>query len=781
MEGFNSRNNPVDTAVDVELRGRIQGVGFRPFLYRLAMENGVSGWVRNCTAGVQLHLEAPENVINRYLKEISSKAPAAARITSIRAMASKSEGCRTFSIISSSNNNGKGSGKQESAGEIPPDFAVCGECLEDMKEEGRRSGYLFTNCTNCGPRFSIIRGLPYDRDKTTMSSFEMCGDCRKEYEDVLNRRFHAQPVSCRNCGPEYTLHTESRIIKDSRAILLETGKIIKNGGIAAVKGTGGFHLACDPFNEEAVARLRRLKNRDGKPFAVMFSGIEAIRRHCSVSSTEEQILTSVETPIVLLSQLKTSSVCREVNRGLGTLGCFLPYTPFHHMFFKLTGLEAVVLTSANPSGSPIVKDNETALDLFRESCEAVVVYNREIYNRCDDSVGRVTGEKFTMIRRSRGYVPESIPIGINVDSILAAGGELKNTFCMGLNKKAVLSQHIGNLENPETYDFYRKNIERFKDLFRFTPKLIVHDMHPGYRSTVYAKEQAESRGIPVLAVQHHHAHIASCMAENGIDSPVIGFSFDGTGLGDDGNIWGGEVFVCDLGSYKRMFHLQYTGLPGGDSAVYEPWKTAAAMLYGIYGQDFTELPLAFLRDTDSSKLGMIMKMTDKSINTPLTSSAGRLFDAAAAIMGLCVHASFEAEGPMRMETLTVNSIPDYYPMPLNRKKGTIGTSDIIAGMVDDITEKVPDRIISTKFHNSVIRMILEVARNLRDITGINTAALSGGVFLNRYLMEGCVKLLTENGFRVITHSKVSPGDGGLALGQLAAGAEILTRGGISCV
>lgn len=771
MKGLTISGTALLSARSVEVRGRIQGVGFRPFLYRLAIESAVSGWVKNCTEGVKLHIEGSEENLSIYIKSIVSKAPAAARIQSIESEQATIKHLSNFIILPSDRAQ---SGGSDNVCEISPDLAVCDECVSDMHTQNFRMNYLFTNCTNCGPRFSIIKGLPYDRINTTMAPFQMCDNCRKEYSTVLDRRFHAQPNSCRKCGPSYTLHNRQKNIKDSDRIIITAGEIIKQGNICAIKGIGGYHLACDPFNTDAVNNLRKLKKREGKPFAVMFSSISELKNYVFINDEEEKTLTSTEAPIVLLKLRQKAGISSAVQKGLDTLGCFLPYTPFYHTFFALTDIKAIVLTSGNFSDRPIVKDNEQALSLFSGRAEAVVTYNREIYNRCDDSVGRVINGKFRIIRRSRGWVPESLDIQVNADSILAAGGELKNTFCIGKGKRAILSQHIGNLENTEIYDFYTDTIDRFKSLFHFSPKLIVHDLHPDYHSTKYAKES----GVPSIFVQHHHAHIASCLAENGYDKKVIGFSFDGTGLGDDGNIWGGEVFICDKEDYSRKYHLNYLPLPGGDQAVKEPWRMAVSVLYSVFGRSFSNYHLEFLKEIDNRKVEMLIRMIEKKINTPLTSSMGRLFDAASALLGLCTHISFDAEGPMRLEAVTDQNIRSFYPLPVSE---IIDTSPLFRCMVEDILRDVPVGIIAAKFHNTLIRMVGKIAENLRRETGISTIALSGGVFLNAYFLKGCENLMLKNNFTVLTHSKIPAGDGGLALGQLVIAAKRKEKGKILCV
>ena len=784
MEGFSRQKIQKFSALTAELEGRIQGVGFRPFIYRLARTHSLRGWIRNSSQGVQMHIEGAPDQLTDFLSEIKLKSPPAARVETIRTKPAEVKNFPCFTIVSSEAYAKNGKSSSLTPAEISPDLAVCPECLDDIKNDPLRKNYPFTNCTNCGPRFSIIKGLPYDRDKTTMSSFVMCKRCRGEYEDVMSRRFHAQPNSCSSCGPEYSLHTKgSPLIKGSE-IFLKAGDIIKNGGILAIKGIGGYHLACDPFNGDTVQTLRKLKSREGKPFALMFADIRILENHAHLTDLDKGILQSPQAPIVILKQKKESSLSPEVNRGLDSIGCFLPYTPFYHILFNSTGLTVLLLTSGNRGGEPIVKDNNEALSAFLEETDGVLTYNREIHNRCDDSVGFTAGNSFRLIRRSRGFAPDSIKLSLNTDSVFAAGGDLKSTFCIGKGKKAIMSQHIGNLENPETYAFYTSTVERFSTLFSFTPKAVIYDLHPGYRSTFHAK----SMGIPTLPVQHHHAHIASCLAENGEMDPVIGFSFDGTGYGDDGTIWGGEVFVADLLGYNRKLHLKYIPLPGGDKAVLEPWRTALAALKTSFGGSSgssagssVPLEMPFLREIDPSKAEMILNMIDKKINTPLTSSMGRLFDAAAAMLGLCSFSTFEAEGPIRLEALAGEAVNEFYPLPFSLDSGEIDTAELIVEMSRDILKGTRTSVIASQFHNSIIRLVLNAAAALKKETGINKTALSGGVFNNRRILTGCEQILKENGFTVLTQSKIPCGDGGLSLGQLAVGAAKLARGEITCV
>ena len=746
-------------ALDIRVRGRIQGVGFRPFIYRLASDHKLHGWVNNQTSHVKIHIEGTKENVNSFIHDIRAKAPPISIIDDLKAYTSSFEEFEDFSIIQSVDSS-------DAVTEISPDLAVCDDCIKDIKSKGRRNLYSFTNCTNCGPRFSIIQELPYDRPKTTMKDFRMCPECMEEYESPMSRRFHAQPNSCSHCGPVYTMTTSREKLTNIKSILTECTEIILSGGIVAIKGVGGFHLACDPFNNKAVAKLRKVKNRDTKPFAVMFATIKEILRHAEVSEIEEESLKSVRAPIVILKTRQDSTISPDVTSKLNTIGCFLPYTPFHYLLMKELSISAMVLTSGNISSEPIVIDNKTALQQFSGLYDAVLTYNRDIQNRTDDSVVRIINGRERVFRRSRGWAPESITVNTNVEGILATGSELKTCFCIGKDNKAVLSQHIGDLKNLETYDFYKETVERYNTLFRFTPSLIAYDLHPDYLSTTCFENYPADK----MAIQHHHAHIASCMAENGISEKVIGFSFDGTGLGDDGHIWGGEVFTCNLQEYKRHFHFKYLPLPGGDKAVAEPWRMAVSALYSSIGDKFLSMNLPFLKQIPNNEVETLIDVIDKEINTPLTSSAGRLFDAVSAMTGLCLYSSFDAEAPMRLEAV-LDQIPEtgeYYPFFLDKE---ISLDPAFRAISEDIINGSSASLISAKFHNTIVEIICRSAESLRNKTDINVVALSGGVFMNAYLLKKAEQKLGKLGFETFTHSKVPSNDGGLALGQLVIAAH----------
>lgn len=742
-------------AVKIEVEGLVQGVGFRPFVYRLARQYNCNGYVLNKTDGVLIKIEGIKKNTDKFSKELRTNYPAAALIENINIKNDNIENLDDFKILDSKD-------LSDEISQISPDIAVCDDCIADIKDQPHRLDFPFINCTNCGPRFTIIKDFPYDREKTTMQVFRMCDKCKKEYNDVSDRRFHAQPVACNDCGPEYQMHLNNNIVNDFEEILDILVNYIRDGKIVAIKGMGGFHIMCDAQNEKAVKRLRSSKHREGKPFAVMFSDIGKIREYAEVSADEENSLLSWHRPIVLLRAKKelAFSVCN----GFNTIGAFLPYMPIHYLFFDKSQISAIVLTSGNFYEEPIIIDNDQAINQLFNIADAVLTYNRDIYNRTDDSVVKIINNNECVFRRSRGYAPHPVYLNLNIDGILATGAELVNCFCVGKGNQAILSQHIGDLKNYETYEFYTETIEKFFRLFRVNPSLVVSDMHPDYLSTKYA----EDLKIEHIKVQHHHAHIASCMVENKLDEPVIGVSFDGTGYGSDGNIWGSEFLIADLKDFERYTHFDYIELPGGDKAVEEPWRTAISYLYKYFKKDFLNLKLPFLENSDKKKTNMILSAIDKKINCPLTSGAGRLFDAVAAITGICKISGFHAEAPMRLESIVADNIEDCYDFEINK---TISFRNLFKELVVDIKEGVSKSIISAKFHNTIIYVIFEAVTEIRKETGIKKIALSGGTFQNKFILERLRPLLLNEKFEVYTQTGIPCNDGGIALGQLAIAAK----------
>ncbi len=743
----------------IEIKGLVQGVGFRPFIYRLALENNLWGSVENRNDGVVVLLNCSDGQLSDFVHQVQTRAPLASKIESIRFEKIGKMQFSGFDIV-------KSTSVSATITDVSPDIAVCPDCLEDMKTQVNRIDYPFVNCTNCGPRFTIIQDLPYDREKTTMKEFVMCASCRSEYTDILDRRFHAQPVACALCGPAYRLHIDGEEISDQRLVLEKTIQLLKSKQIVAIKGLGGFFIACDAFCEQSVARLRELKSREGKPFAVMFSDIDSLRQYAHLEDAEEKALLSFKRPVVLLQE--KAKLAESVNVGFDTIGAMLPYMPLHHLLFEKSGITAIVLTSGNISDEPIITDDRQAVDILGKICDAVLTYNRDIHNRADDSVVRIMNGRECVLRRSRGYVPVPVKLDTDVDGLLATGAELANCFCIGKDDQAILSQHIGDLKNLETWTFFAATIEKYKQLFRFEPRHIVADMHPDYLSTRYAIDS----GLPVSHVQHHHAHIASCMAEHGLNERVIGVAFDGTGYGDDGNIWGGEFLVCDFKGYRRITHFDYMPVPGGDMVTHEPWRMALSYLYRIYGDGLFDLDLPMLQHIDTDKASMLCRAIDAEINCPLSSSAGRLFDAVSALVGLCVESRFHAEAPMRLESVIDKGEKAAYPFEY---KDTINFLPAVEQIVKDVQKKQPVATISTRFHNTVVEAAQVAADQVRLQHGINKVVLSGGAFQNRYLATQLENKLTQAGFNVFSQAKIPMNDGGIALGQLLIGAEKMRR------
>lgn len=757
------------TSLKITVTGLVQGVGFRPFVYRIATKHHLKGWVKNTNESVEIAIQGEYYNVSRFLDALSGENPPASVIESVRHVPYDNIVHHSFDILPSDN-------VSDEITEVSPDIAVCHDCLTDMETQPHRYGYPFINCTNCGPRFTIIRDLPYDRPLTTMNSFTMCSRCNNEYHDRADRRFHAQPVACNNCGPYYELYINGKAVSRSPEMIINrVCALINDGRLVLIKGMGGMHIACDPFNVNAVARLRSIKRRDGKPFAVMFRDAESAAEYADISAVELKSLDSWQRPIVLLKKKDghdSNPLCPDLTSNLNLIGVMLPYMPFHHLLFRILKVPALVFTSGNFSSEPIITANEEALKLFTDHVDAVVLHNREIWNRTDDSVTRIIDAKQRIFRRSRGYVPSPVRVGSNADGIIAFGAELTNCFCVGRGTKAFMSQHIGDLQNLETTFFYTESLERFIKLFRIKPSLLVADMHPDYIST---RTALTFDGCPLTFVQHHHAHIASCMAENSLDETVIGVAFDGTGYGSDGKIWGSEFLICDLNDFRRISHFEYIPLPGGDMATEEPWRTAVSWLYKIYGEDYLNLDIPVIRETDSESLRMISMMIDKGINCPLSSGAGRLFDAVASITGIVQKASFQAEAPMRLEALASDNIKGHYPYKCG---SLIDLDNTISAVVDDVINGTNNMTIATLLHNTIILIIFDTVVSVRIESGLNKVVLSGGVFQNKYLLEGTVKKLTDSNFEVYTHSVVPSNDGGLALGQLAVAAK---RRELKCV
>jgi len=744
--------------LQIEAQGVVQGVGFRPFVYSLARRYLLSGFVLNGPKGVLIEVEGDERSLEDFAEKLLSEAPPLASIEKLSLRKLPTLGYESFSIRESVS-------AEERFTLISPDIATCQDCLAEIFDPGdRRYRYPFTNCTNCGPRFTIIKDIPYDRPKTTMGPFEMCPDCLREYGDPSDRRFHAQPNACPRCGPKLSLLDRNGLKLDVDDEVEAVRDLLVKGYIVAIKGLGGYHLACDALNELAVSNLRNRKYRQDKPFALMAPSLEVVERFCYVSEGERRLLCSPRRPIVLLRRRPERSVAPDVAPRQNYLGFMLPYTPLHHLV--LEGFDnPLVMTSGNISDEPIAYKDGEALRKLSTIADFFLTHNREIYIRCDDSVTRVAVGREMIIRRSRGYVPQPIRLGRPFRrKVLACGAHLKNTFCLTRGNYAFLSHHIGDLENFETLRSFEEGIEHFKGLFQIEPELVAYDLHPDYLATSYALSLED---IPKIGVQHHHAHIASCLAENGVSERAIGVSFDGTGYGTDGRIWGGEFLMADLSGFERAGHLRYMPMPGGDMAVREPWRMAASYLYSMYGEDLWKLGIDFVRELDAGRWEVLAGAMDGGMEFPLTSSVGRLFDAVSALLGIRGEINYEAQAAIELEMAADGSCDESYgggfisdDVPFE-----VDSEGIFGRVVEDVSKGVPVPVISAKFHNTLAEVIAAACEILRGAYGVDIVALSGGVFQNILLLERTVELLSGRGFRVCTHSKVPPNDGGISLGQ----------------
>ena len=748
--------------VSISVRGVVQGVGFRPFVYQLAVKHNLCGWVYNTSEDVKIEVEGEAKDIDLFLKGLRKLAPPLSHIEDIKTTAGTPTHYQSFEIRASVAKEGKYQ-------LVSPDIATCPQCLYEIFDPfDRRYRYPFTNCTNCGPRFTIIEDIPYDRHNTTMRGFKMCPDCKAEYDDPANRRFHAQPNACPVCGPKLELVDAKGNPLDCDNIILDTACLLKDGKIVAVKGLGGFLLAGDATSEVAINCLRERKYRPAKPLAVMVASITEARKHAEISEEEAKLLISPNSPIVLLKWKPESLISKTVAPGLKYIGIMLPYTPLHHLLIRDTG-RPLVMTSGNISEEPIAKDNDEALRRLGNIADFFLMHNRDIYARYDDSVTLVEEGAPRFARRARGYAPYPVKLPYQSKQIMGCGAEEKNTFCLTRDNYAFISQHIGDMENMETLEHYTNTIDLYKKLFKISPQVIAHDMHPEYLPTKYAKELAEKEGLKLIPVQHHHAHIASCMADNGITDKVIGVSLDGTGYGTDGRIWGGEFLVADYKGFKRVAHLEYLPLPGGAQAIKKPYRTAAGYLIALDIPLNKDLPL--MKYIPESELKIIHDQIKKDVNAPLTSSMGRLFDAVAALIGVRGVIDYEAQAAIDLET-GASDAPDEtkdYPFSVVEQDGIgiIKIHELIMGIIKDIHDKISREAITARFHNTIARLIVEVCQGISAKTGLKKIALSGGVFQNRLLLRKSVPLLESAGFEVYTHHQVPCNDGGISLGQVA--------------
>lgn len=748
----------------ITVHGAVQGVGFRPFVYRLATQLRLNGWVLNSSQGVFIEVEGPLNLLHEFVVRLEQEKPPLAIIQSLESSFLDIVGYQDFEIRYSDDSGPK-------TALILPDIAICADCLRELSDPAnRRYRYPFTNCTNCGPRFSIIEELPYDRPNTSMRRFKQCPACHAEYHDPLNRRFHAQPNACSVCGPHLELWNPSgRVLAYEDAALLNAAELIQQGKVIAMKGIGGFQLICTAQDEQVVIRLRQRKRREGKPFALMYPALAQVSRDCVVSSLEERLLDSPESPIVLLTrQAGESAIAPSVAPGTRTLGVMLPYTPLHYLLMQELGVP-VVATSGNLANEPICIDEVEALDRLKDIADFFLIHDRPIVRHVDDSIARVVCHREMVLRRARGYAPLPVRMKEPLPSVLAVGAHLKNAVALSVGRDVFISQHIGDLETTMALAAFHRTVADLPRLYEAQPELLACDLHPDYISTKYA-DRAQ---LTVKRVQHHWAHVLACMAENELEPPVLGVSWDGTGYGTDGTIWGGEFLVSVQDSFQRVAHLRQFRLPGGETAVKEPRRTAVAVLYEIWGENGLEdRDLAPVNEFSKTELGLIRQMLAKGINAPVTSSAGRLFDAVAALVGIRQQVTFEGQAAMELEALIEPGVIAVYPFELsNGVPQIIDWAPMIGEILVDLQKGVSQGAIAAKFHNTLAEMIIEVARQ----AVIPKVVLTGGCFQNRYLLEQAVQRLSQAGFKPYWHQRVPPNDGGIALGQIAAAARVIRR------
>ncbi len=769
----------------LEVRGVVQGVGFRPFVYRLATEEALAGFIGNDTGGVRIEIEGPVERVEAFRRRLQAEAPPLARIDSVTARKVSAKQEKEFRIVASATHGRVSTG-------IPADAATCADCLRELLDpKDRRYRYPFLNCTNCGPRFTITRRIPYDRPQTSMAKFKMCAACQAEYDDPMNRRFHAQPNACPVCGPRvWALRAADEMeIAGGDGAVNETIERLMAGEIVAIKGIGGFHLSVDATNEAAVMRLRERKHRHGKPLAVMVGDLDAAKTFCELTEAEEAMLMTPARPIVLTRARSGNGIASSIAPGIPWLGVFLPYAPLQHLLFADVRVKALVMTSANLSEEPIAIDNEEALARLGKIADAFLMHDREILQRCDDSVMALVDKAPQVIRRARGFVPLAVELPAflgDVPPMLAVGGHLKNAFALARGRFAYQSQHLGDLENVTGLDFFRESLAHLMHTFEIEPEAIVHDLHPGYLSTSWAKEWAEEKGLRLIAVQHHHAHIAGCMAEHGLVGPAIGLSLDGTGYGTDGKIWGGEVLIVRLDgedpeSFERFAHLEYVPMPGGEAAIREPWRMAFGALTaaGIGAERAAELTGA-----TPEQARVVEQMIARQINTPKTSSLGRLFDAAAAIVLGRRAVDYEAQAAIELEGIAEGEGDDAgrseYALELWDRgepddPNVIRTDRMWKTLVTDLRCGEDASLIAARFHAGVAEGFINAAANARIETGINCVVLSGGCIHNRRLTRLLRRGLEEEGFLVYQNRKTSPGDGGLSYGQAVVAAAVLQK------
>jgi hydrogenase maturation protein HypF len=742
--------------LEITVSGIVQGVGFRPFVYNLAKRLNLSGHILNNKTGVTIEIEGAEDSRERFLDALKNEPPPLSRIAGIAVSSIPAKNDGGFRILHSSDSG-------DDVTLISPDNDLCKNCLRELLDKNdRRYRYPFINCTDCGPRYTLIRKTPYDRPYTSMSVFKMCGECQAEYDNPDNRRFHAQPNACPLCGPHAELLDEKGEKIKSDDPVKDAAALIKNGKIVAIKGVGGYHLACDATNEAAVGNLRKRKMRKEKPFAVMSDNIEEIRKYAFVDDIEERLLTSREKPIVLLRK-KNGALAEPIAPGLKEYGTFLPYTPIQHLLFTNDDAPlALVMTSGNVSDEPVVFDDEAVLERLGGIADYFLINNRPIVWRCDDSVVRVFGGKAMIYRRSRGWVPAPIFIDVNAPPMLACGGDIKSVFCLAKGSTVFPGPHIGDLEHAEAFDSFRKSIDHFKSIFKIEPELIVVDKHPAYFSSNYGR----SLGLPVTEVQHHHAHIASVMLENGLNRDVIGLALDGTGYGDDNVIWGGEVMIASFREYERRFHFPSLKLPGGEKAIKEPWRIAVSLLYQYYEENLFDAHPKFVNAIGEDKIRKIINLIEADINCPVSTSAGRLFDAASSLLLVQHFNNYDGQAPILLESYADRTVKTDVSFSLN-PDGEIDFQNLITQLVIYANSHSGAPEGAAIFHNTIAGALTECCNRIKKETGILDVCLGGGVFQNLLLLGSLKGLLEKGGFKVHLPNRLPVNDGGLAAGQIA--------------
>lgn len=749
----------------LRVRGVVQGVGFRPWVYRTAIRHGLTGWVRNTSGSVEIDVEGLPDHLNAFATTLWQEAPELARVDSITSVDVDLIGYTEFNILESCAGD-------RATSVIPVDVATCPDCLKELSgRSDRRFGYPFINCTNCGPRFTIIQRIPYDRVNTTMASFEMCDRCREEYEKPSNRRFHAEPTACPDCGPRIWFEAAGDRL-DIDPIIAAT-ECLRDGKILAIKGLGGFHLACDATNDGAVVELRKRKGRIAKSFAVMVRDIAAAEQLCEMDETTRTLLQSFKRPIALAKKRQSNRISEFVAPGNRLLGLLLPYTPLHTLIMEQFG-RPLVMTSGNLSEEPLVFTNRSARNKLAALADAFLMHNRDIQVPCDDSVVRSLPNSLVMVRRARGYVPESIEMPLDCEGILGTGAEQKSTFCLGTAHKAIPSQHIGDLDTVETFDYYRYAVDHLVSLLGCETKIIAHDLHPNYKSTHYALSR---KNVELVGVQHHHAHIAACLAENGCTETCIGLALDGTGYGTNGTIWGGEILLASLTRFERIGHLKETVMPGGESAIRDPKRMAMAYLHASFGEEFENIAKRLGLTFEPLEARIIRHQIETGLNSPITSSAGRLFDAVSAAIGICRDRDFEGRPAIELEMAADEAESSSYPFSIRNEADMLLLNSIPAfkALVEEHLAGVSQATIAAKFHNSVVEMMVSTCQKARDLTGVNWVALSGGVFQNSLILTRLFDGLRSHGFDVLIHKLMPPNDACISLGQVAVAAAILRK------